>query len=614
MQELIIYLLKSSGLIAAFYVAYYFLLRKETFFTSNRWFLLTGLVTSSVLPSFFIEKIVFVETPKSVQNPVINTISNSVPTTEIIEKSIEIDWFQIGIYIYGIITLILLFKVFFNLISLFKILDNKQVLKQDKFQFIDVNENLSPFSFFNYIVYNSSLYSESELRSILLHEKIHSAQKHSFDVLVTNLFSILFWFNPFMYLYKKAVIQNLEYIADSEAIAQIDDKKSYQMALLKVVSHQNCLPITNHFYQSLIKKRIVMLNKNQSNKRNSWKYAVIIPALVAFVILFQVKVIAQEKEVEATANKTAYAELTAFSIDKNSTDEEIKNDAEILKKQSGIDVKFSKIKRNTKGEIIAIKIDYKDKNGNKGSSFVNSDEPIETITIFKTSNSVGIKTSSDTVTHLVKDKVIIFNNNKNEYIRDTETLVSPDEEGKNLLLIINGKEYFKNDLKNFNFSVDGSITQYDSEEAVKRFGPQGKDGAWVFNGTTVFNDNNTAALNDFPTPPTPPTPPVAPTLNFEVAKFPAMPTPPTPPSGSPINNEKAWKKFEKKMEEYEKKIEALEPEIKAFEEKMSNFDERMKPFEKEMEVFEKKMEVFEKQMEVYQQKLEVYKEKERARR
>ncbi len=135
-----------------------------------------------------------------------------------------------------------------------------------------------------------------------------------------------------MYLYKKAVTQNLEYIADSEAIAQIDDKKSYQMALLKVVSHQNCLPITNHFYQSLIKKRIVMLNKNQSNKRNSWKYAVIIPALVAFVILFQVKVIAQEKEVEITKKKQAYAELTSFSIDKNSTDEEMKKDAENLKK------------------------------------------------------------------------------------------------------------------------------------------------------------------------------------------------------------------------------------------------------------------------------------------
>jgi BlaR1 peptidase M56 len=613
MEELFIYLLKSSGLIAAFYLAYYFLLRKETFFTSNRWFLLTGLITSVSLPLFFLEKIVVVEAPKSVPNPIINTISNAVPTQEIIKKSIEIDWFQIGICVYGIIALALLFKVFFNLISLFKVLENKQVTKQDKFQFIDVTENLSPFSFFNYIVYNSSLYSESELQSILLHEKIHSAQRHSLDVLVTNLFSILFWFNPFMYLYKKAVTQNLEYIADSEAIAQIDDKKSYQMALLKVVSHQNCLPITNHFYQSLIKKRIVMLNKNQSNKRNSWKYAAIIPALVGFVILFQVKVIAQEKEVEIKEYKTIYDELTSFSVDKNSTDVEMKENAENLKKQSGVDVKFSKIKRNSKGEITAVKIDYKDKNGNKGSSYVNSDKPIETITIFKTKNSVGIKTTSDTVSHLVKDKVIVYNNDEDGYARDFETLVNPDEEGKNLLVIINGKEYFKNDLKNLNFSVDGLITQYDSEEAVKRFGPQGKDGAWVFNGETKIIDDLTFN-QDFPAPPTPPTPPVAPTINFEVAKFPNMPKAPVAPNGTPLNNEKEWKKFEKKMEEFEKKMQAMEPEIEAYAKKMANVDEQMKPFEKEMEAFEKKMEIFEKQMEVYQEKMDAYREKERAKR
>ncbi|GEC78814.1 M56 family metallopeptidase [Flavobacterium aquatile] len=549
MQELIIYLLKSSGLIAAFYLAYHFLLRKETFFTSNRWFLLTGLITSVSLPLFFLEKIVVVETPKFVSNPIINTIPNSLPTTEIIEKSIEIDWFQIGIYVYGIIALLLLFKVFFNLISLFKVLDNRQVIKKEKFQFIDVNENLSPFSFFNYIVYNSSLYSESELQSILLHEKIHSAQKHSFDVLVTNLFSVLFWFNPFMYLYKKAVTQNLEYIADSEAIAQIDDKKSYQMALLKVVSHQNCLPITNHFYQSLIKKRIVMLNKNQSNKRNSWKYAVIIPALVAFVILFQVKVIAQEKEVEITENRTIYDELISFSVDKNSSDAEMKENAENLKKQSGIEVKFSKIKRNSNGEITAIKIDYKDKKGNKGTSVVYGDEPINTITIFKTKNSVGIKSDES------------GNSRRNAITVNSEDEIAP-------------------------------ISDIEVDEIAE-----------------ISSMN----FSDMPAPPTPPTPPVAPTINFEVAKFPNMPKAPVAPSGTPLNNEKEWKKFEKKMEEFEKKMQAIEPEIEAYAKKMANVDEQMKPFEKEMEVFEKKMEVFEKEMEVYQEKLEAAREKNEAK-
>jgi BlaR1 peptidase M56 len=548
MQELLIYLLKSSGLITAFFLAYYFLLRKETFFTSNRWFLLTGLITSVGLPLFFLEKIVVVETPKLVQTPIINTIPNTVPTTEIIEQSIEIDWFQIGIYIYGIIALLLLFKVLFNLISLFKVLDNKQVIKEEKFQYIDVNENLSPFSFFNYIVFNSSLYSESELQSILLHEKIHSAQKHSFDVLITNLFSVLFWFNPFMYLYKKAVTQNLEYIADSEAIAQIDDKKSYQMALLKVVSHQNCLPITNHFYQSLIKKRIVMLNKNQSNKRNSWKYAVIIPALVAFVILFQVKVIAQEKEVEITEKRTTYSELISFSINKNSSDSEMKENAENLKRKSGIEVKFSKIKRNSKGEITAIKIDYKDKNGNKGSSVVNGDEPIDTITIFKTKNSVGIKSDES-------------GNNR----RMGTTVTSDDE----------------------------IAPISDVEEVAEIL-------------TMDFPD-----MPALPTPPTPPVAPTINFEVAKFPNMPKAPVAPkgTPLNNEKEwkKFEKKMEEFEKKMEAIEPEIEAYAIKMANVDEQMKPFEKEMEAFEKKMEVFEKEMEVYQEKLEAAIEKNEAKK-------
>ncbi len=109
-----------------------FYCEKKLFLLANRWFLLTGLITSVSLPLFFLEKIVVVEAPKLVPNPIHKYIPNSVPTTEIIEKSIEIDWFQIGIYVYGIIALLLLFKVFFNLISLFKVLDNRQVIKQEQ--------------------------------------------------------------------------------------------------------------------------------------------------------------------------------------------------------------------------------------------------------------------------------------------------------------------------------------------------------------------------------------------------------------------------------------------------------------------------------------------------
>ena len=166
--------------------------------------------------------------------------------------------------------------------------------RQADYKFVDTKENLAPFSFFN-TLFTIRLYTATELENILEHEKVHSDQNHTVDVLISRVFCIVFWFNPFVWLYKKAIFQNLEFIADSEATKKITDKKAYQITLLKITTQENCVAITNHFYQSLIKKRIVMLNKNQSKKRNSWKYAIVLPALVAFVIFFQVKVVAQEK-------------------------------------------------------------------------------------------------------------------------------------------------------------------------------------------------------------------------------------------------------------------------------------------------------------------------------
>jgi beta-lactamase regulating signal transducer with metallopeptidase domain len=74
--------------------------------------------------------------------------------------------------------------------------------------------------------------------------------------------------NPIMWFYRKEMLQNLEYIADNFASLQVSNSVNYQKTLLKVVLNQHQLTITNQFYQSLIKKRIVMLNKNQSNKKN----------------------------------------------------------------------------------------------------------------------------------------------------------------------------------------------------------------------------------------------------------------------------------------------------------------------------------------------------------
>lgn len=368
MEALLVYLVKSGGLLAAFFLAYYFLLRKETFFNSNRWFLLLGLVTSIILPLVTFKKVVWVD-----PSPM-NIAWSELPMAPPAESGFEIDWFIVMAWVYAIGIFIFLIKFLFDFGSLVKTLKGQTIRRQADFKFVDVTHNVSPFSYFNYIVYNSALYTQAELENILEHEKVHCEQKHSADVLIARLFCILFWFNPFVWLYKKAMLQNLEFIADSQALKNISDKKAYQITLLKVTTHENCVEITNHFYQSLIKKRIIMLNKNQSKKWNSWKYVLIVPVLAAFMFYFQVKVIAQEK---ITADMAAVAAKPVdITINKNTTDAQLNAYTTEFKKQFGTKLKFSKVKRNNAGEIVEIKVQYDDKNGKTGSWHVREDKPI----------------------------------------------------------------------------------------------------------------------------------------------------------------------------------------------------------------------------------------------
>ncbi|MEO8239893.1 MAG: M56 family metallopeptidase [Flavobacterium sp.] len=413
METLFIYIAKSSGLLILFYCAYYFLLHKETFFNSNRWFLLAGLVTSVALPFLVYTKIVWID-PAPTSN--INYSQAYIPQT-IQEGSFEVNWNYVLLAIYSIGFLAFIIKFAIDFYSLNSVLKGKKIQQQADFKFIDIKENIAPFSYFDYIVYNSSMYSESELESIIEHEKVHSDQNHTIDVIISRIFCVLFWFNPIIWLYKKAILQNLEFIADNEASKKISDKKAYQYTLLKITTHESCVAITNHFYQSLIKKRIVMLNKNQSKKRNYWKYYAIIPALVGFVFLFQIETIAQEKKLaKEVSEKTS--SIDVYKIKKNTTDQELKEFAEKLKQNHNIDVVISEVKRNSKNELTAIKVDVQKGTGEDQTIQLEGNEPIKSCGIIITTEDNGSK-KINLVTDGGIDKPMVINNRTVE-VKETE--------------------------------------------------------------------------------------------------------------------------------------------------------------------------------------------------
>jgi len=488
MEAIFTYFLKVNGLLITFFLAYYFLLRKETFFNKNRWFLLLGLFASVILPLITFTKIVWVE-----PSPVIyETVSTDFVPYIIENKVIEepIDWNSILFYVYLGISVVFMVKILIEILSFFRIIKFGKRTKTKEAILIDNESNENPFSFFNHIVFNRRMFTEEELQHIISHEKIHVKEKHSIDVLISKIFCALFWINPIMWFYQKEILQNLEYIADAKASVITQDKINYQKTLLKVVTNQHQLSITNQFYQSLIKKRIVMLNTNQSNQRKSWKYALILPVLSAFMLLFQVETVAQVKENPINSEKKvteAVAIAVGFVTDKNASDAEMKLDTEELKKQ-GIDYKFSKIKRNKKGEIIAIKIEFNDNKGNKGVKEIKGDEPIEPIYFSTESNSIGFTEAPDLSDYIVDEKL------SKQFGTEVKVKMATVNEAKknkknelNQLYIINGKEYLQSEVpKGTTVSVDGSITVLSKEEGIKKYGQKAKDGVLIFNGKSFF--------------------------------------------------------------------------------------------------------------------------------
>ena len=489
MENLLIYFLKANGLIILFYLMYVLFLRKETFFVSNRWYLISGLALSLILPLITFTKTIWIE-PTPIPESYDEAIPISYNTIEVPVQENPLDWSLILTTAYAVISILIVIKITFELASFFNKIRKHQKQKETDFTLIHSDTTENPFSFFHYIVINPNRFSNEEFQHILTHESIHVKQKHSIDVLLGKLFCAFFWANPIIWLYRKAMLQNLEFIADSETFQQIENKYEYQRTLLKVVTHQHDLSITNQFYQSLIKKRIVMLHTNQSNKRNVWKYATILPLLVGFMLLFQIETVAQVKENPKKAHAVK-VEAIGFSWDKNATDAEMKSDSEQLKKQ-GIVYTFSNVKRNKNGEIIAIKIEFNDGKGNKGIKEIKGDEPIQPIYFSAEEGKIGFTAEPDYSDYVVDEKLskIAGTEVKVKKFEVNQVKLNESVKANEALWIIDGKEIDLSEFKNARVETKEAITFYSKEEGYEKFGEKGKNGVVIINDASIIYDEN----------------------------------------------------------------------------------------------------------------------------
>lgn len=265
-----------------FLAIYDFFLSKETFFTKNRWYLLSTPIVSFLIPLIKIptfQKTVsqefFIQLPEIVLNPD-KVIQEKVTTSNLTTSTNYINiLFWIGVALFSVLFLI-------KLIKIITFISKNETIKKSNFILILIPNQTKAFSFFKYIFLGKEV-PKHQQEKVIQHELVHSQQKHSLDLLLFEILKIVMWFNPMIYFYQKRITLVHEYISDA-VVSKSETKESYINNLLSNFFQVENIMFVNQFCKkSLVKKRILMINKQQSRNMNQLKYLVLVPVFVGML-------------------------------------------------------------------------------------------------------------------------------------------------------------------------------------------------------------------------------------------------------------------------------------------------------------------------------------------
>jgi hypothetical protein len=280
------YLFKLTISLSIVYLFYQLFLRRLTFYNWNRWYLLIYSLVCFVIPFVNVFTII-VEQPALRESALVNyipAITQMTPNNT--APSVGINWWLVTGVVFLIGILVMIVRLGMQYYSLFKMRSKAVLLYDNKVKLYHIDAPVMPFSFGRGIYVNQHQHSEHELKEIIRHEFIHVKQRHSLDIIWSELLCILNWYNPFAWLLRHDIRQNLEFIADQQVLKTGLDRKQYQYLLLKVIG-VNSFSIANNFNFSSLKKRIAMMNKAQSARVHLIRFLFLLPLLVVVLLAFR---------------------------------------------------------------------------------------------------------------------------------------------------------------------------------------------------------------------------------------------------------------------------------------------------------------------------------------
>ena len=310
------YLLKVNVAFVLFYAFYRLFFYKDTFFKLRRAILLAFFGLALFYPLLNIQDWVRQQEPIA---DVIYMYSAMLPeATAKADAAASVDWYgwllgSLGFIYWGIVAL-LCGRFLVQLSSILWLAHTSERVVIHETPVYALRKAAGPFSFFRMVFLHPESHSDKETDEILTHECTHVSQWHSIDVILSEMMCMACWFNPFVWLLKREVRHNLEYLADNTVIQSGYDSKSYQYHLLGLAHHQSVTTLYNSFNVLHLKNRIMMMNKKRSPGIVRTKYLIFIPLVGILMLLSNIEAVARLTVRLANEATVSNAMVTATGI------------------------------------------------------------------------------------------------------------------------------------------------------------------------------------------------------------------------------------------------------------------------------------------------------------
>lgn len=318
MNQFFLYSFKAGVFLSVFYLVYFLFLSRDTAYLRNRAYLVASLILSWFLPLIKIQPLFSVK-PDTVPSIIVEvlTYGEQLQQPEITAvQTIGPGFIDIISIVYLIGLAIFLLKLVVAVANIIRLIGNSSV--EGRVVQFDMRDGTSGFSALGYIFVNRHL-PDNDKNKIILHETIHNRSYHFIDILLIEIIALLQWMNPFIYLIKYSLRAVHEYQTDREYLSQTGTITEYQNLIFKQVFGTDSIPVASCFSaSSLIKKRMIMMTKNETRPGAAIKLLIAVPLITGMIFLFSCGVMKETPSTSHEANLVEAAgqteEITIFVV------------------------------------------------------------------------------------------------------------------------------------------------------------------------------------------------------------------------------------------------------------------------------------------------------------